>query len=410
MARSGNKLTVEQIRALPTPSRTTLHNDGNGLNIQTNPSGGKSFLLRYSFKGRERSMGLGKFDERDGKGSLAAARKAAADALAKVADGLDPLEIRRVQRAAEAPTSLRSFKEVAGQYLATHEESWRNPVHRAQWRSTLRDYVFPHIGDLDVQAVDVGHVKAILRPIWTKIPETARRVRGRIQSIIDFATAHEYRRGDNPARLEIVGQVLVKSDRTVESHPAMPYDRLPVFMMKLRNRPSVSDRAIEWLILTATRSMEARGARWDEITTHRAIYENGVQKYLDAWRIPKERMKANADHVVPLSNAALELLADMRKRRSSDFIFPGGSEKSPISDTAMRNALRDMGVKAGDATLHGMRSSFRDWCADIDKTPDSVAEAALAHTVKDKTVAAYKRTRYFADRAPLMQRWATYLG
>lgn len=244
-------------------------------------------------------------------------------------------------------------------------------------------------------AVDVEHMKQILQPIWRTKPETASRVRGRL--VIDYATAHRYRTGDNPARVEIVRQLLGKLSKREQSHAAVPWRAMPVLFGWLSERHDVASYALRWLILTATRSSEARGAMWSEIDLARQV-----------WTIPEHRMKAQRPHRIPLSTTALGIFEHMRPRRLGEFVFSADGE-GPISDTALRNLLRQMGVSRQLGTLHGFRSTFRDWAAE-NGVPDRIAEAALAHAIGDKTEAAYLRTRYFDQRREVMERWADFLA
>jgi integrase len=291
-----------------------------------------------------------------------------------------------------------TFREGAETYIAAHKAGWKNPKHAAQWPATLATYVYPVFGDLPVQAIDTGLVMKALEPIWTAKPETATRVRGRIESVIDWATARGYRQGENPARwrghLENLFPKKSKV-RRVEHHPALPYDEIGAFTASLRGQGGIGARALEFLILTAARTGEVIGARWDEFDLAQKV-----------WTVPAERMKAGKEHRVPLSAPALAIVEAMRETRESEFVFPGGKRGKPLSNMAMLKLLKRMG--RDDLTAHGFRSSFRDWAAESTGFPSEVVEMALAHMVGDKVEAAYRRGDLFAKRRQLMEAWARY--
>jgi integrase len=293
-----------------------------------------------------------------------------------------------------------TFKESAAMYVASHRAGWRNPKHAAQWQATLATYAEPVIGGLSVQAIDTALVLKVLEPIWTTKPETAGRVRGRIESILDWAKARGYRAGENPARWRghldklLPGRSKV---RRVEHHAALPYAELPGFLVSLREQEGIAARALEFAILTAARTGEVIGARWSEMDL---VGKN--------WTLPAARMKAGREHRVPLSDRALAILREMQPHRQAEdaFVFPGGKNRRPLSNMAFLMLLRRMG--RGDVTVHGFRSSFRDWAAERTKFPAEVAEMALAHTVSDKTVAAYNRSDLYERRRRLMAAWTTF--
>jgi integrase len=319
-----------------------------------------------------------------------------------VKDGVDPIDNRRAERAARRAerAKVMTFSQCADIYVVAHQAGWRNQKHAAQWPSTLSAYVYPHFGALPVQMIDTGLVMRALEPIWLEKPETAGRVRGRIESILDWATARGYREGENPARWRGHLENLLprKSKlRRVEHHAALPYAELGIFMADLRQQNGIAARALEFTILTAARTGEVIGARWDEI--------NFTEKL---WVVPSARMKAGQEHRVPLPPAALAILEDMRAIRSGDFIFSNGRGSQPISNMAMTMTLRRMG--RGGLTVHGFRSSFRDWAAERTNFAREVAEMALAHTVSDKVEAAYRRGDLFEKRRQLMSAWARYCG
>jgi integrase len=294
-----------------------------------------------------------------------------------------------------------NFKECAARYIASHRAGWRNPKHAAQWEATLATYAEPVIGGLSVQAVDTALVLKVLEPIWTVKPETAGRVRGRIESILDWAKVRGYRAGENPARWRgHLDKLLLPHSkvRRVEHHAALPYAELPGFLVSLREQEGIAARALEFAILTAARTGEVLSAR-----------DGGEIDLLDkTWTLPATRMKAGKEHRVPLSARALAILKEMQAHRHPDdaFVFPGAKPGRPLSNMAFLMLLRRMG--RSNVTVHGFRSSFRDWAAERTNFPAEVAEMALAHTVSDKTVAAYNRSDLFDRRRRLMAAWATF--
>ena len=283
-------------------------------------------------------------------------------------------------------------------FLASYQSSWRNPKHRQQWRNTLDTYVYPSIGKLPVQAVDVAMVMKLLEPIWTAKPETAGRLRGRIESILDWATVRQFRTGDNPARWKgHLDQLLPKKGKIhkVRHQPAMHYRDVPAFMAELRNQTSTSARALEFTVLNTVRTGEATGATWPEIDREARV-----------WTIPAQRIKAERDHRVPLSDRALAILDALPREAGNDHLFIGAREGKGLSDMAMLELLR--GMAGNGYTVHGFRSSFRDWCAEQTNYPRELAEVALAHALKDKTEAAYQRGDLLEKRRRLMRDWSRY--
>jgi integrase len=394
MARTIGKLTALKVDKAKRPG---MYGDGGGLYLRVTDDGAKNWVFRYMLNGRPRWMGMGPLHTV----SLAEARKRAGEHRLRRHDGIDPIEARRAERlrarldAAKAVT----FKECADSYIRSHRAGWRNEKHAAQWEATLAAYAEPIMG-LAVQTIDTALVLKCLEPIWTAKPETAGRVRGRIESILDWAKVRGYRAGENPARwkghldhlLPARGKV-----RKVEHHAALPYAELPSFLVALREQDGIAARALEFAILTAARTGEAIGARWGEI--------NLLDK---VWTVPANRMKAGKEHRVPLCPRVLAILEEMQVHRSADdgFVFPGGKPGKPLSNMAFLMLLRRM--DRDDLTAHGFRSSFRDWAAERTNFPAEVAEMALAHTVSDKTVAAYNRSDLFDRRRRLMQQWATF--
>jgi integrase len=387
MARTVHKLTAREVVNARKPGKL---GDGGGLALQVAKGGSKSWLFRFMAEGREREMGLGPYPAV----TLAQAREKAAACRAQRADGVDPLAAKRAVQAAARPT-VTTFAEAAAKYIEAHGTSW-GATHVQQWESTLADHASPIIGTLAVGAVGTDHLMAILKPIWANTPEMARRLRGRIECVLDWAAAHKLRSGDNPARWRgHLAHLLPTRASPVKHHAAMPYNELPAFMAALRARGGVSAHGLEFTILTALRSGEARGARWDEIDTEGRV-----------WTVPAERMKEGKLHRVPLSNAALAVLA--QRTRDNAHVFPGQRRGKPIQKLAMPGVLESMGRNY--VTVHGFRSTFRDWAAERTDFPSEVVEMALAHTIGSAVEAAYRRGDLFDKRRALMEEWGTYCG
>lgn len=402
-----NALTPPRIKSAP-PGR---HGDGGGLFLLVKPTGKRSWVFRYKKDGKTRDMGLGAAIGA-GAVTLAEARDKASKLKRLTREGIDPLDAKvndKQRKAADGQAErIRAitFKQVAEAYMAAHESSWRNPKHRAQWRSTLETYAYPHMGELSVADVATSHVMAALQPIWNEKPETASRVRGRIECILDYARAREWRSGENPARWRgHVANMLPARDRVskVAHHAALQWREIGAFMTKLRGRDALAARALELAILTAARTSEVLGARWTELDTT-----------LKVWTIPAERMKAGREHRIPLSQATLDLLELLKPLRYDDnddrsmMLFPGNRKNRPLSQMAMLMLLRRM--ERPDLTVHGFRSTFRDWCAETTAYPHELAEIALAHTVADKVEAAYRRGDMMDKRRRMMDDWAEYCG
>jgi integrase len=311
-----------------------------------------------------------------------------------LAAGLDPLEARQARIQAER--IVPSFGECADTYVETHRNSWRHEKHLAQWRTTLTTHCAP-IRAIPIDKIDTEAVLKVLKPIWERLPETAKRVRGRIEKVLDAAAVRGFRTGDNPARWRGHLQNLLAKPKTLTRghHPALPYDCLPEFMAQLRDRQSLAARALEFAILTACRSCEVRNAQWNEIDLAKAV-----------WVIPGGRMKAGREHRVPLSDRAVAILVALQEIRTNDLIFPGNGSGKPLSERAMAMQLRRM--KADAVTVHGFRSTFRDWASETTSFPHEVCEQALAHTIGNKTEAAYRRGDLLEKRRKLMQAWAAF--
>ena len=366
------------------PGRYT---DGNGLYLIVDPSGAKRWLLRTVIKKKRTDIGLGGINIV----SLAQAREDATR-LRKIARaGGDPLAERRTARRV-TPT----FEAAAQTVHSAHQASWRNPKHVTQWINTLKQYVFPIFGQKQVDQVESADVLKALNPIWLPKPETARRVLQRIRTVFDWAKASGHRSGDNP--VDGVSKVLPKQTAAGSHHAALPYSKVSQFIKKLSKADSgdAPRLALEFAILAAARTNEVLGAKWSEIDLKHKT-----------WVIPANRMKAKREHRVPLARRAVAILKEARKLTDGkSFVFPGRSGEKPLSDMVFLMLLRRM--KRKDITAHGFRSSFRDWAAEQTNIPSAVCEAALAHTLKDKTEAAYHRTDLFDKRRELMNQWAEY--
>jgi integrase len=381
--------------------------DGNGLYLFVRSREAKFWLLRYvsPVTGKRREAGLGPAVGRGAVG-LAAARLRAVEWRALIRDGRDPLAEREVARVAakaarQASASAISFREVADRYIAAHEAGWRSAVHRQQWTSSLRNYAHPYFGDRPVADVDTAHVMAALEAIWRAKPETASRLRARIELVLDYAKARGWRSGENPARWRgHVANMLPKRSKMqrVAHHPAMPWREVPEFMLTLRAEAGLAPRALDLTILTAARTSEVLNARWSEFDLERAI-----------WTVPAERMKGQREHRVPLSEPAMALLRSLLPLRDparGDWVFPGAREGRSLSDTALAKVLARIGHH--DVTVHGFRSGFRDWVAETTGYSGEVAEAALAHVVGNGVEAAYRRGDLFEKRRRLMEDWAQF--
>jgi len=394
MARIIRKLTAQ---AVTRATKRGYLPDGGGLYLQVSATGAKSWVFRYRQAGRLRELGLGSLHTV----GLAEARVAALAARKQRLDGADPIAARKSGRAASAASTARTFAMVAEQWLAAHECGYRNDKHRAQVRTTLTTYAFPTLGTMPVASITTGDVLAALRPIWQRAPETASRLRGRIEAVLSYAKAMHWREaGENPAawkdNLDHLLPATGKIAR-VEHHAALPWQNMGSFMAELRQRDGIGATALQFTILTAARSGETRGAAWSEIDLPAAV-----------WTIPAARMKAGREHRVPLSDAALAVLRHMeplRDDKAGGLVFPGTKAK-PLSDMSLSAVVRRMG--RGGITVHGFRSTFRDWCAEATNYPREIAEAALAHVNRDKVEAAYARGDHLARRARLMAEWAEH--
>lgn len=394
MARKVKQLTALAVSKMKEPG---LYADGGGLYLRVGPTGAKSWIFRYMLNGRRHDMGIG--PEHTIK--LPDARLKAEELRKQLIDDQDPLQVREDQRLARKLEAAKTmtFKECAEAYIKAHAPGWKNAKHGDQWRNTLAAYAYPHIGDLPVQSIDVGLVLKVLTPIWDSKTETATRVRGRIESIIGWATVRNYRNGDNPARWKgHLDHLLAPRAKVqkVEHHPALAIEEMGTFMSALRKQEGVAAKGLEFLILTAARTGEVIAARWEEFDLGKKL-----------WIVPPERMKAGREHRVPLSESALSVLEAMKTADLSDeFVFPGTRPKKPLSNMAFLQLLKRM--KRDGLTVHGFRSTFRDWAAERTNFPREVAEMALAHTVSDKVEAAYRRGDLLEKRFKMMEEWANF--
>ena len=375
------RLTATAVKAAVAPGR---YGDGEGLFLLVGRGGGKSWLVRIQKDGKRRDLGLGSAS----KVPLKLARERAVVVRSQVEAGIDPVAERR--KAAGVPT----FREAAALVHAEHKRGWKNTKHGAQWLSTLEAYAFPAMGSMAVSSIDAAVVRDVLSAIWLTKPETARRVRQRICTVVDWSVAKGYR--DAGLAMAVINKALPRQRERVKHHAALPWAELPAFMRTLREKETLGRLALEAAILTAARSGEVRLATWREVD-------------LDAgtWTIPAERMKAGREHVVPLSPSAMHLFERMRahRRGTNGFIFPGTARDRPLSDMTLTKVLRDMGLSV---TAHGFRSTFRDWVGEATNYPSDLAEAALAHVIADKTVAAYARGTMLEKRCLMMTAWADY--
>jgi integrase len=384
-----NRLTARQIETAKLKEgqdRCMLADGGNLLLQVTRKSGGgfnKSWVFRYEIGGTRRDMGLGSLDTF----SLSEARDKARALRQQIHGGIDPLAQQRADHLAQRAADVRqmTFKECAVKCIEAHEDSWRNAEHRRQWTSTLETYAYPIIGNLPVDQIEVAHVVRVLEPIWKGKTETASRLRGRIEKVLGWAQVRGFRTGDNPARWRGHLEELFAAKGRAKHHDALPYAELPVFLAELGQVDQGAARALEFLILTAARSGEVLGATWDE-----------VDFAAKTWTIPAARMKRHKEHRVPLSDRVLAILRSLP--RTDARVFPGYA----------KGMLRLLKGLRPDATVHGFRSTFRDWAAERTNYPREVCEMALAHAIPDAVEAAYRRGDLFEKRRRLMSDWSTW--
>jgi integrase len=386
-------------RKVETVKKAGYHHDGGGLYLRVMGSGSRSWLFRYATNGREHWVGLGSAAIV----SLAEARISAAEFRLQHQRGRDPIAEKRAAKVTARVEAAKAitFEKCANDFIAAHAAEWRNEKHKKQWRATLSTYAFPIIGDLPVGSVDTNIVVDVLTPIWTTKTETAMRLRGRIESILDYAKVRGYRSGDNPARLRGNLEIILGKPsklKKVEHHPAMPFKAVGAFMLDLRAQPGIAAKALEFTILTVARTGETIGCRWPEIDLLGKV-----------WTVPGERMKAAKTHRVPLLPVTITLLEAMKTERTAEdgFVFPGAVWTGKgLSNMSMAKVLERMGHS--DTTVHGFRSSFRDWASAFGNFDNEVVERCLAHAIKDKTEAAYFRDDLLDKRRRVLLAWAEW--
>ena len=392
--RTLNRLSAMQVSRAKRPG---VFSDGGGLYLQVSPTLAKSWLFRYMRGGRARGMGLGPLHTI----SLAEARDKALDCRKQLLNGVDPLDERRSRRKAaqQALATSLPFRECASKYIESHRSSWKNKRSASQWENSLATYAFPVMGDMLVADIDTDEVMRVLEPIWLTKTETASRLRGRIEAVLAWASVRRYRSEMNPARwkghLDQLFPDPSKVQKTVH-HAALPYGDAPAFMAALLTKKKLNAAALRLAILTASRTNEVIGAKRSEFDLTGGL-----------WTIPSERMKAGREHRVPLSSDAVALVKALLDASSNEIVFPGKKDK-PLSNMAMLVHLKRMG--RDDLTVHGFRSTFKDWARETTHYPNEVSEAALAHVIGDQTEAAYARGDLFNKRVGLMQDWADYVA
>ncbi len=383
------RLTVMAVKALKTPGR---HADGDGLYLVIKTGGARSWVLLHQLNGKRREYGLGSARTV----SLAEARQKAAETRKQIQAGTDPVEAKRASR--RILETMPTFRKAAMAVHIERERYWRNPKHRAQWLSSLEVYAFPNIGSLAVDKVAGPAIRDLLAPIWNDKPETARRVLQRIKTVLDWAHAKGHRTDETPSRSVMMG--LARQTKRPGNFAALPYQQVGNLWDKLKENDTAGRLALRFVVLTAARSGEVRGATWEEMDLANAL-----------WTIPASRMKAQNEHVVPLSAAALVVLRKaeaMRKGIAGEPVFPGSKKNKLMSDMTMLKALRK--AIGGRWTVHGLRSSFRVWAAEATTFPSEAAEAALAHVIPSKVVKAYLRSDYLDIRRTMMTDWAIFIG
>jgi integrase len=386
-------LSAKKVESL---KKIGYHADGDNLYLQVSSPSSKSWIFRFSFDGRRREMGIGPYPEI----TLEKARESAIELRRLVKAGVDPIEQRKADQAAKRAerNNAVTFAYCAKQYIESHRHGWKNPKHAQQWTNTLEQYAYPVIGDTIIKDVDTALIMRILQPIWLTKNETAGRLRGRLENILDWAAVQGFRAVENPARWKGHLDNLLASPGKVQKNnhfKALPYAEINPLMLALRANGSVSAKALEFLILTAARTGEIIGAKWDEID-----FDNQL------WIVPADRMKAGREHRIPLSSRAVEIIKEMQALKTNDAIFPGRSKGGFLSNAAMDKLLQQtLGI---DATVHGMRSTFRDWASERTAYPHEVCEMALAHTIRNQAEAAYRRGDLIEKRRNLMADWVKF--
>lgn len=397
------KLTAKTVQKIIREGTPGLTNDGDGLYLKVGKSLGASWIYRFKIAGRSRDMGLGSYPAV----SLAEAREAVAENRKKVKVGIDPVDERRrfAGNLILSEPIIPNFTQCAARYIRSHRRGWRNKKHARQWVSTLKTYAVPLIGNKPVDSIDTQDIVAVLTPIWHLKTETAKRVQGRIENVLDYAIVHEYRSTANAARWRgHLDKLLAKPSRIqqVAHHPAMPYNDVPRFLALLGQNQYMSSKALQLLIHTATRTSEVLHATWSEFDIEKRV-----------WTIPAERMKARREHRVPLTDQVIANLKGLPRHADNPYVFPGARYGRPLSNMAMLQLMRglDIGVggQEGNYVPHGFRSSFRDWSGEVTSFPRDVAEMALAHTIQNKVEAAYRRGDLFEKRREMMQSWSDFI-
>ena len=410
---AAEKLTALRVEKIKNPG---YYGDGKGLWLRVKTTGAKSWMYRFMLQGKQREMGLGPYPEI----SLADARQLAADAREQTKRGTDPIEARHQAEADQqaqallATARLMTFDQCTKAFISGKKAGWKNAKHAQQWENTLTTYASPLIGALPVESIDLALVRKVLDPIWREKTETASRVRSRIEAVLNWATVSKYRTGDNPARWRGNLEHLLPKPKDVskpENQPALPYRQLGAFMAHLRQQTGIGAKPLELAILANARAGEVCGATWSEIDLDNRC-----------WHIPAARMKADKDHHIPLSDAAVRLLLSIPRIEGIDYVFPGIKKGKTISDSTMNKLIRQMHdneVKAGRAgyidvkqgrvvVTHGFRSTFRDWAGETTAYAREVIEHAMAHQLKDKAEAAYARGSMFEKRRRLMADWSAF--
>ncbi len=374
------------------------YEDGDGLRLVVSTTGSKKWVLRVTVAGKRREMGLGAYPLV----TLAEARDKAAQARRTVREGQDPIANRRMEAAENL--GVPTFTQAAAKFIRAHRHGWRNIKHARQWCATLKTYARPTLGNKAINAINTEDILVVLEPIWKKKTETAKRVQSRIENILDFAAARKWRDPTNPARWRgHLDKLLPKPSRVrkVRHHPAMPHDEVPAFMEELKGKKGVSALALQFLILTACRTIEVIGALWSEIDLKEAI-----------WTVPASRMKAKQEHRVPLCPEAIAVLKVLPRMANNPYVFYGSRQGRPICNLAMLQQMRGMGYgvggNRGNYVPHGFRSSFRDWAGEVSSYPRDVCEMALAHVIENKVEAAYRRGDLFVKRRKMMEEWARW--
>ncbi|MFT6465928.1 tyrosine-type recombinase/integrase [Halopseudomonas sp.] len=393
MAKQIKATTTRGVSSLLKSGELGLYAAGNGLYLKVNGINAGSWIFRYKINGKSDKVGLGSTDTVP----LAQAGLLAAELRALIAQGINPKAHREAMEK-QAEAERVTFAVAAADYIAAHRAGWKNAKHAMQWENTIQTYALPHIGKMPPSDIATAHVLKVLKPIWLEKPETASRVRNRIELILDAAKAQGLRDGENPARWRgHLDKLLPKREKVqaVKHHPALPWPELPAFMATLKRQQGTSYRAMEMTILTACRTSEVLNARWDEVDLETR-----------GWSIPAERMKMRKEHRVPLADAMMKLLESLPRVEGNPHLFPGVKEGKPLSNMAMLMGLRYM--KRDDLTMHGFRSTFRDWAGECTSHPRDVCEQALAHSLGNAVEAAYRRGDLFEKRRLLMEDWAAY--